>query len=91
MAVYLTKEKRAEIFAEYGKSEQDSGATEAQVALFTYRIKHLSEHLRENRKDHAARKALLSLVGKRKRLLDYLSREDLDKYRKLIEKLGIRK
>jgi len=91
MAVYLTKEKREEIFAEHGKSAQDSGSTEGQVALFTYRIQHLSNHLRENRKDHAARKALLSLVGKRKRLLDYLSKKDLDKYRQLIEKLGIRK
>lgn len=91
MAVYLTKEKKAEIFTEHGNGAQDTGSTEGQVALFTYRIQELSEHLRANRKDHAARKALLTLVGKRKRLLDYLSRKDLNKYRQLIEKLGIRK
>ncbi len=91
MAVYLTKEKKAEIFAEHGKSAQDSGSAEGQIALFTYRIQQLSGHLRANQKDHASRKALLSLVGKRKRLLDYLSRKDLNKYRELIEKLGIRK
>lgn len=91
MAVYLSKEKRAEIYKEYGGSETNSGSTEAQIALFTYRVKMLSEHLQTNHKDHAARKALLTLVGKRKRLLRYLSNKDINKYRELIAKLGIRK
>ena len=91
MAIYLPKEKRAEIYKEYGGSETNSGSTEAQIALFTFRVKMLSEHLQTNHKDHAARKALLSLVGKRRRLLRYLSNKDINKYRELIAKLGIRK
>ena len=91
MAVYLTKEKKEEIFSEYGGSKQNSGATEAQIALFTYRIEQLSEHLKSNRKDHSCRRTLLTLVGKGKRLLHYLATKDIQKYRDLIEKLGIRK
>lgn len=91
MAVYLTKEKRAEIYKEYGGSETNSGSVEAQIALFTYRIKMLSEHLKANNKDQASRKALLTLVGKRKRFLRYLMNKDINKYRALIVKLGIRK
>jgi small subunit ribosomal protein S15 len=91
MANYLAKEKIEEIFAEYGGSAQNTGSTEGQIALFTYRIQKLSEHLQENRKDHSCRRELLTLVGKRKRLLTYLSKKDINKYRALIEKLGIRK
>lgn len=91
MSAYLTKEKKEEIFQEHGGSEKNTGSTEAQIALFTYRIQSLSAHLKENQKDHSCRRALLSLVGKRKRLLKYLQRIDLAKYRELIEKLGIRK
>lgn len=91
MAVYLTKEKKEEIFKEYGGSEKNTGSTEAQIALFTYRIQELSEHLKINRKDHSCRRTLLTLVGKRKRLLQYLAKKDIQKYRDLIEKLGIRK
>lgn len=91
MANYLTKEKKEEIFQEHGGAISNTGSTEAQIALFTYRIKMLSEHLQKNKKDHACRRALLSLVGKRKCLLQYLSKKDLQKYRDLIEKLGIRK
>ncbi len=91
MAEYLTKEKKEEIFREFGGSEKNTGSTEAQVALFTYRIQKLSEHLKENPKDHSCRQALLSMVGKRKRLLVYLQKTHLQKYRELIEKLGIRK
>ncbi|MEL7119142.1 MAG: 30S ribosomal protein S15 [Bacteroidota bacterium] len=91
MAEYLTKEKREEIYLEYGGDKANSGSTEAQIALFTYRIKMLSEHLKTNRKDHSCRRALLHLVGKRRRLLRYLSNQDIQKYRDLIEKLGIRK
>lgn len=91
MAVYYTKEKKEEIFKEFGGSENNSGSVEGQIALFTYRIKNLSSHLLKNKKDHSCRRTLLSLVGKRKRLLRYLADKDINKYRALIEKLGIRK
>ena len=91
MSEYLTKEKKAEIFKEYGGSEGNTGSTEGQIALFTYRVQQMSAHLKENPKDHSCRKALLTMVGKRKRLLGYLQKKDLQKYRELIEKLGIRK
>lgn len=91
MPTYLPKEKVAEIFTEHGGSETNTGSTEGQVALFTYRIKMLSEHLQTNKKDHSARRTLLSLVGKRKRLLEYLAKKDLEGYRALIKKLGLRK
>jgi len=91
MAVYLSKEKKAEIFAEYGGSATNTGSTEGQIALATYRIQQLSEHLKMHRKDHGSRKALLHLVGRRKKMLDYLKRKDLNGYRALIAKLGIRK
>lgn len=79
------------IFEEHGGSAQNTGSTEGQVALFTYRIQQLSEHLKANRKDQSCRKTLLELVGKRRRLLRYLAKKDIQKYRQLIEKLGIRK
>lgn len=91
MAEYLAKEKIEEIFAEYGGSAKNTGSIEGQIALFTFRIKELSKHLEENRKDHSCRRTLLTLVGKRKRLLVYLGKKDITKYRALIEKLGIRK
>ena len=91
MATYLTTEKKEEIFSEYGGSATNTGSIEGQVALFTYRINSLSQHLRENKKDHSCRRSLLTLVGKRKRLLKYLASKDIQKYRDLIEKLGIRK
>ena len=91
MAVYLTKEKQEEIFKQYGGAENNTGSIEGQVALFTYRIQKLSEHLKENRKDHSCRRTLLTLVGKRRRLLTYLMKKDIQKYRELIQQLGIRK
>lgn len=91
MATYLSKEKREEIYAEYGGDAKNSGSIEAQVALFTYRINSLSAHLRENRKDFACKRTLLTLVGKRKSLLKYLAKKDITRYRQLIEKLGLRK
>ena len=91
MPVYLSKEKVAEIFKEYGGVENNTGSTEGQVALFTYRIQELSQHLQNNKKDHSCRRTLLSLVGKRKRLLGYLAHKDINKYRARIEKLGLRK
>ena len=91
MAVYLSKEKREEIFTEYGGSATNTGSTEGQIAFFTYRIKKMSEHLKSNHKDHSCRRTLLTLVGKRKGLLVYLAKKDITKYRELIEKLGLRK
>jgi len=91
MATYLTKEKKEEIFTEFGGGAKNSGSIEGQVALFTYRIASLSDHLNINKKDHSSRKALLTLVGKRRRLLTYLSNKDINRYREVIEKLNIRK
>lgn len=91
MPEYLPKEKKQEIFKEYGGSETNTGSTEAQVALFTFRIKELSNHLRANPKDHSSRRALLTMVGKRKSLLNYLAKKDLEGYRALVQKLGIRR
>ncbi|MFY9264695.1 MAG: 30S ribosomal protein S15 [Solirubrobacterales bacterium] len=81
----------AEIVEKFGKSTADTGSTQVQVALLTERINHLTEHLREHKKDHHSRRGLLMLVGKRRRLLDYLRKRDLDGYRKLIADLGLRR
>jgi small subunit ribosomal protein S15 len=89
--MYLTTEKKKEIFAENGKSATDTGSSEGQIALFTYRINHLTEHLKNNRKDYNTERSLIRLVGKRRRLLDYLKNYDIARYRAIIEKLGIRK
>ncbi|WP_425391053.1 30S ribosomal protein S15 [Ekhidna sp.] len=89
--MYLTKEKKIGIFKEHGKSEKDTGSTEAQIALFTTRINHLTDHLKTQKKDHASRLGLLKLVGKRRRLLDYLYKNDIERYRSIIAKLNIRK
>ncbi len=88
---YLTAEKKQEIFKEFGKSESNTGSTEGQIALFTHRISHLTGHLKTNRKDYGTQRALLRLVGKRRRLLDYLKHNDIEKYRVLIKELNIRK
>ncbi|MBA5629423.1 30S ribosomal protein S15 [Moheibacter lacus] len=89
--MYLTTEKKQEIFAKHGKSTTDTGSAEGQVALFTFRINHLTEHLKRNRKDFATEKALVALVGKRKSLLDYLKNKDIERYRAIIAELGLRK
>ncbi|HON18052.1 MAG TPA: 30S ribosomal protein S15 [Salinivirgaceae bacterium] len=89
--MYLTREKKAEIFSKYGKNEKDSGSPEAQIALFTYRITELTEHLKVHKKDFSTQRALLILVGKRRKLLDYLKRHKLDTYRQLIQELNLRK
>ena len=91
--MYLTKDKKQELFEKHGRlnSKSDTGSPEAQVALFTFRINHLTEHLKVNKKDHSTRLGLLKLVGKRRRLLDYLSRKDIERYRAIIKKLNIRK
>ncbi len=89
--MYLTTEVRKDIFKKFGKSEIDTGSTEGQVALFTHRIKHLTEHLKANKKDNVTRRSLVKMVGKRRRLLDYLKKKDIEKYRSLIKELGLRK
>ncbi|ALM21336.1 SSU ribosomal protein S15p [Nonlabens tegetincola] len=89
--MYLTAEKKAEIFSKYGKSVNDTGNTDAQIALFTYRINHLTEHLKKNRHDFNTERSLVKLVGKRRSLLDYLMKKDILRYRELIKELGIRK
>jgi len=89
--MYLSTEVKSEIFAKHGKSAQDTGSAEGQVALFTYRINHLTEHLKQNRKDFNTEKSLVKLVGKRKALLDYLKKKDITRYRAIIAELGLRK
>ena len=91
--MYLTSEKKQELFKEHGiaKSATDTGAAESQIALFTYRINHLTEHLKKNKKDFSTERALTMLVGKRRRLLDYLIKKDITRYRAIIKELGIRK
>lgn len=91
--MYLDSEKKKEIFGTYGKSNTDTGSPEAQIALFSVRIAHLTEHLKVNKKDYTTQRSLKMLVGKRRRLLDYLMRKDINRYRAIISKkeLGIRK
>lgn len=86
----ISKERTAELVAEFGKNPQDSGSAEVQVAILSERIKNLTEHLKEHPKDHHTRRGLLMLVGKRRRLLVYIKNRDVLEYRELIKKLGIR-
>ena len=88
---YLTNEKKANIFANYGGKAANTGSVEGQIALLTERINHISNHLKGNKKDFSSQRGLMQMVGKRKRLLTYLSKHDLTGYRGLIEKLGLRK
>ena len=87
----LTQEAKRDIVTKFGKTDSDTGSTEVQVALLTARINHLTEHLREHKHDHHSRRGLLMLVGRRRRLLKYLQREDIERYRALREKLGLRR
>ena len=89
--MYLDSEKKKEIFAKYGSGDGDTGSPEAQIALFSYRISHLTEHLKKNKKDYATQRSLLKLVGKRRSLLNYLIKTDIFRYRNIIKELGIRK
>jgi small subunit ribosomal protein S15 len=89
--MYLTPEVKKEIFAKHSGSETNTGSTEGQVALYTFRISHLTEHLKKNRKDYGTQRAVQLLVGKRRSLLDYLKRKDIEKYRALIKELGLRR
>jgi small subunit ribosomal protein S15 len=87
----LTSERKKELTERFGKSAEDTGSTEVQIAMLTDRINHLTEHLRTHRKDHASRRGLLMLVGKRRRFLNYLGRTNLERYRELIKELGLRR
>lgn len=89
--MYLTKETKTEIFKKHGGSETNTGSTEGQIALFTHRINHLTKHLKGNQKDFNTERSLVKLVGKRRSLLDYLKKKDIEKYRSLIKELNIRK
>lgn len=89
--MYLDKAKKAEIFEKYGKNAEDTGSVESQVALFTYRIAHLTEHLKQNHKDHSTARSLTMLVGKRRKLLKYVKERDIERYRALIKALGLRR
>ncbi len=89
--MYLTPEVKKEIFKKHGKSETDTGSAEGQIALFTYRIQHLTQHLKKNHKDFNTERSLVKLVGKRRALLDYLMKKDIMRYRAIIKELGLRK
>ena len=86
----ISKERKAELVKEFGKDEHDTGAAEVQVAILTERIRELTEHVKVHKKDHHTRRGLLQLVGKRRRLLTYIKKKDIENYRQLIAKLGIR-
>ena len=89
--MYLDSDKKKEIFGQYGTSNTDTGSPESQIALFSYRISHLTEHMKANRKDNSTQRALTRLVGKRRALLNYIKRKDIERYRAVIKKLGLRK
>jgi small subunit ribosomal protein S15 len=89
--MYLSSERKKEIFKQHGGSDTNTGSPEAQIALFTERIAHLTGHLKNNRKDFNTQRALINLVGKRRRLLDYLTKVDVLRYRAIIKELGLRK
>ena len=87
----ISQERKQEIIAQYRTHESDTGSPEVQVAILTSRIQYLTEHLKEHKKDHHSRRGLLKLVGQRRNMLDYLRRKDIERYRSLIERLGLRK
>ncbi|MGI9547098.1 MAG: 30S ribosomal protein S15 [Flavobacteriaceae bacterium] len=89
--MYLTSKVKSDIFKKYGGSEGNTGSTEGQIALFTHRINHLTGHLKNNLKDYNTERSLVRLVGKRRSLLDYLKKKDIERYRELIKELNIRK
>ncbi|MDO5446300.1 MAG: 30S ribosomal protein S15 [Prevotellaceae bacterium] len=89
--MYLDQKKKEEIFGQYGKSNSDTGSAESQIALFSYRISHLTEHLKANRKDYTTARSLTKLVGKRRALLNYLYAHDIERYRAIVKALGLRR
>jgi small subunit ribosomal protein S15 len=88
---YLTNEKKVELFSQYGKSNTDTGSPESQIALFSYRITNLTEHLKKNKHDYSTQRSLQKLVGKRRGLLDYLKDVDINRYRHIVKELNLRK
>ncbi|MDG1848968.1 MAG: 30S ribosomal protein S15 [Flavobacteriales bacterium] len=89
--MYLTSKKKQEFFKTHGKNEKDTGSPEGQIALFTFRIAHLTEHLKNNKKDYGTQRSLINLVGKRRKLLNYLMKVDIIRYRNIVKELGLRK
>ncbi len=89
--MYLTSEIKKNIFTEHGQNEADTGSPESQIALFTHRISHLTNHLKQNKKDKNTQRSLILLVGKRRKLLNYLKNNEIDRYRAIIKKLNLRK
>ena len=89
--MYLSAEKKQEIFKKFGGDAKNTGSTEGQIALFTHRINHLTEHLKKNRKDFNTERSLVKLVGKRRSLLDYLKKKDIMRYRAIVKELGLRR
>ncbi len=89
--MYLTSEKKKEFFKKFGKSAEDTGSAEGQIAMFSFRIAHLTDHLKDNKKDFGTQRALIALVGKRRRLLNYLKEKDIERYREVIKALKLRK
>lgn len=91
IGMYLTKEVKEGLFEKHGKGKTDTGSSEGQIALFTHRINHLTGHLKNNRKDYNTERSLVMMVGKRRSLLDYLKKTEINRYRAIIKELGIRK
>jgi len=89
--MYLDKKEKEKLFKKHGKDTKDTGSAEGQIALFTYRINHLTKHLEKNRKDYNTERSLVKLVGKRRALLDYLTKKDILRYRAIVKELGLRK
>tara|TARA_B100001093_G_scaffold518800_1_gene605028 strand:- start:3998 stop:4267 length:270 start_codon:yes stop_codon:yes gene_type:complete len=89
--MYLTSKKKQEFFKTHGKNKKDTGSPEGQIALFTFRIAHLTEHLKNNKKDYGTQRSLINLVGKRRKLLNYLMKVDIMRYRNIVKELGLRK
>lgn len=89
--MYLDKGAKEDLFAKHGKGKNDTGSAEGQIALFTLRINHLTEHLKKNRKDYNTERSLVKLVGKRRSLLDYLTKKDVLRYRAIVKELELRK
>jgi small subunit ribosomal protein S15 len=87
----ITKDEKQDLVQQFGKDDKDTGAAEVQIAIFSKRINELTAHLKQHPKDHSTRRGLLKLVGKRRRLLNYLTKQDIERYRRIIQELGIRK
>lgn len=89
--MYITQEEKAKMYAKHGKDAKDTGSAEGQIAMFTFKIAHLTEHLKKNRKDFRTQRALQLMVGKRRNLLDYLTKKDINRYRAIVKELGLRR